>query len=301
VRDLEGKVAFVTGGASGIGYGIARVLLNNGMKVIVADINQRYLDDAAAQLKGSNAVHFMAVDVADRAQVLRAADEAERVFGKVHVVCNNAGVGGGSAVDDPDFDDWDWMMNINLGGVVNGVKAFVPKLKAHGEGGHIVNTSSMAGIIPLPNEGGAYTAAKFAVRGLTESLRLTLAPHNIGVSVLCPGLTKTRILEAAPVRPGKTSLSREGDPNAMFNSMEGAMDPLEVGEAVLRGIQQNQPFILPHAEFKEEVRALFDDILQSFGRPGRRSSAPRVRGKPPANDRGAAQRHAARLSLAERL
>jgi len=266
MKDVEGKVAFITGGASGIGFGMARSFLSAGMKVIVADVAQAHIDDAASQLRGNNAVHFMRLDVADRAQVLAAADEAERVFGKIHLVCNNAGVSGGGPVDGEDFDDWDWLMNINLGGVVNGVKAFTPKLKAHGEGGHIVNTSSMAGIIPLPNEGGAYTTAKFAVRGLSESLRLTLAPHNIGVSVLCPGLTKTRILEASPAsRPASApSAARLGDPTAMFNTLDGAMDPLEVGQAVLDGVRSNAPFILPHGEFKAEVQGLFDELLEAF-------------------------------------
>jgi NAD(P)-dependent dehydrogenase (short-subunit alcohol dehydrogenase family) len=264
MKDVEGKVAFITGGASGIGFGMARVFLTNGMKVIVADLSQDNIDDAAAQLRGSNAVHFMRVDVADRADVMRAADEAERVFGKIHMVCNNAGVAGGGAVSDPEFDEWDWLMSINLGGVVNGVKAFVPKLKAHGEGGHIVNTSSMAGLIPLPDDGGAYTTAKFAVRGLTESLRLTLATENIGVSLLCPGLTRSRIMQAAAARSGGQSLAREGDPDALFNSMDGAMDPLELGEAVMAGVKRNDPFILPHGEFKDEVAALFQEVLDAF-------------------------------------
>jgi NAD(P)-dependent dehydrogenase (short-subunit alcohol dehydrogenase family) len=264
MKDVEGKVAVITGGASGIGFGIARVFLRNGMKVIIADNSARNLDDAARQLGGGAAVHLMHLDVADRAAMLRAADEAELVFGKLHVLCNNAGVGGGGSVDDPDFADWDWLMSINFGGVVNGVKAFVPKLKAHGEGGHVVNTSSMAGITPLPNEGGAYTTSKFAVRGLTESLRLTLAVHKIGVSLLCPGLTRTRILQDTRQRAGKRSLAREGDPEAMFNTMEGAMDPLEVGEATLNGLRRNDPYILPHGEFKDEVRGLFEEILAAF-------------------------------------
>jgi NAD(P)-dependent dehydrogenase (short-subunit alcohol dehydrogenase family) len=263
MKDLEGKVAFITGGASGIGYGMARAFLKAGMKVVIADVNQAHLDEVKAELKGSNAVHFIKVNVADRDDVKRAADEAERVFGKVHVLCNNAGVSGGGAVDDPDFDDWDRVLGINFGGVVNGVKVFAPRMIAHGEGAHIVNTSSMAGIVPLPNEGGAYTTSKFAVRGLTESLRLTLAAHNIGVSCLCPGLTKSRILED-PTPDNKKPLAREGDPDAMFNTMAGAMDPLEVGEAVLEGIRKNEPYILPHGEFKEEVQGLFDDILNAF-------------------------------------
>lgn len=263
MKDLEGKVAFVTGGASGIGYGMARTFLKAGMKVVIADVNQAHLDEVREELKGSNAVHFIKVDVSNRNDVKHAADEAERVFGKVHVLCNNAGVSGGGSVDDGDFDDWDRVIGINFGGVVNGVKVFAERMIAHGEGGHIVNTSSMAGIVPLPQEGGAYTTSKFAVRGLTESLRLSMAPHNIGVSLLCPGLTATRILED-PTPENKKPLAREGDPDAMFNTMEGAMDPLEVGEVVLESIRRNEPYILPHGEFREEVRELFDDILNAF-------------------------------------
>ena len=263
MKDLEGKVAFVTGGASGIGYGMARTFLKAGMKVVIADVNQAHLDEVREELQGSNAVHFIKVDVSNRDDVKRAADEAERVFGKVHVLCNNAGVSGGGSVDDGDFDDWDRVIGINFGGVVNGVKVFAERMIAHGEGGHIVNTSSMAGIVPLPQEGGAYTTSKFAVRGLTESLRLSMAPHNIGVSLLCPGLTATRILED-PTPENKKPLAREGDPDAMFNTMEGAMDPLEVGEVVLESIRRNEPYILPHGEFREEVRELFDDILNAF-------------------------------------
>jgi len=266
MKDVEGKVAFITGGASGIGYGMARTFLKNGMKVVIADYNQAYLDEKKSELEGSNAVHFIRMDVSDRADFKRAADEAERVFGKVHVLCNNAGVGGGGSADDPDFEDWDWMMSINLGGVVNGVKTFASRIKAHGEGGHIVNTSSMAGLTALPNEGGGYTTAKFAVRGLTESLRQTLAPHKIGVSLLCPGLTKSRLLSGADqTRPeNRKQMEVERDLTSMFNTMEGAMDPLQLGEAVMKGIRSNAAYILPHGEFKDEIRELQQEILDSF-------------------------------------
>ena len=259
MQDVEGKVAFITGGASGIGYGIARVFLANGMKVVIADNNAEHLAEVKAEHKGANNVHFIQVDVADRAAMARAADEVIEVFGKVHVVCNNAGVGGSPSMDEAGYEDWDWMMGINFGGVVNGVVSFLPKLKAHGEGGHIVNTSSMAGLIPLPGDGGIYSASKYAVRGLSESLRLTLAKDNIGVSVLCPGLTRSRIMDTANQRRGITA-----DENAMFNSLDAGMDPVELGEAVLAGIRANDAFILAHPEFKEEVQGLFDEIIAQF-------------------------------------
>ena len=259
MQDVEGKVAVVTGGASGIGYGIARTLLKAGMKVVIADANQAHLDEVKAELKGVNNVHFLKVDVTDRAAMAEAADEVERVFGKVHVICNNAGIASGQAMDEAEYAEWDRVMAVNLGGVINGVKSFVPKIKAHGEGGHVVNTSSMAGIIPLPETGGIYAASKFAVRGLTDSLRLSLARHGIGVSTLCPGLTRSRIMGTANPDAGP-----EPDAAALFNDMSGAMDPLELGEAVLRGIRRNDPYILAHGEFKDEVREIFDEILDLF-------------------------------------
>ncbi len=264
MRNFAGKTAFVTGGASGIGLGISEALLSEGMNVVIGDVNESHLDDARAQLDGTN-VAFVLVDVTDRASVTKAAEAAVAAFGRVHVLCNNAGIAGGGAVADASFADWDRAMAVNLGGAVNVVKILVPLIREHGTGGHIVNTSSIAGITALPYEGGAYTTAKFAVRGLSESLRLSLAPEGIGVSVLCPGLTRTRILDA-PVRedPDAKPMASEGDPDALFNSMDGAMDPIEVGRAVVRGIRENLPYILTHGEFRDEIKSLFDEIVEAF-------------------------------------
>ena len=261
MQDVEGKVAFITGGASGIGYGIARVLLQNGVKVVIADASQAHLDEVAGELKGVNNVHFIKVDVTDRAAMEAAADEVERVFGKVHIVCNNAGVSSAEAIDEAEYEEWDRVLGVNLGGVVNGVKTFAGRIKKHGEGGHIVNTASMAGLIPLPATGGIYSASKYAVRGLTDSLRLSLAKDKIGVSTLCPGLTRSRIM-TAPRHPDEAPSETPQD--TLFNDMTGAMDPLELGEAVLRGIRRNDPYILPHGEFRDEVREIFDEILELF-------------------------------------
>jgi NAD(P)-dependent dehydrogenase (short-subunit alcohol dehydrogenase family) len=267
MKDVDGKTAFITGGASGIGFGMARTFLKAGMKVVMADVRQDHLDEAAAVLKGSNLpYHFIRLDVTDRAAFARAADETERVFGEVHVVCNNAGVGGNAPIDQADYEDWDWVMGVNLGGVVNGVKTFVPRIKSHGEGGHIVNTSSMAGIIPLTAQGGIYAASKFAVRGLTDSLRLALGEHQIGVSVLCPGLVHTNIMDGEKSRPDHLK-SKTQYPSRHLNaasSGNAGMNPLEMGERVLRGIRRNDAYILTHGEFKDEVAGLFDDILASF-------------------------------------
>jgi NAD(P)-dependent dehydrogenase (short-subunit alcohol dehydrogenase family) len=266
MKDVDGKTAFITGGASGIGFGMARAFLKAGMKVVMADIRQDHLDAAASTLQGANLpYHFVKLDVTDREAFARAADETERIFGKVHVVCNNAGVGANAPIDQADWEDWDWVLGVNLGGVVNGVKTFVPRIKSHGEGGHIVNTSSMAGIIPLTATGGIYAASKFAVRGLTDSLRLALGQYKIGVSVLCPGLVHTNIMDGEKARPERFKSKTQHPPRwSGASSANAGMDPVEMGERVLRGIRRNDAYILTHGEFKDEVAGLFNDILAAF-------------------------------------
>jgi NAD(P)-dependent dehydrogenase (short-subunit alcohol dehydrogenase family) len=259
MKNFSGKVAFVTGGASGIGSGLVQNFLKLGMKVVIVDFNRDYLQEARQLLAGRNDVHIVEADVGDRDQVRAAADEAIRAFGKIHVLCNNAGIGGGGDTHDPDFDAWDKALRVNLGGVVNGVKIIAPLIMRHGEGGHIVNTSSMAGIVPLPLPGlGAYQTAKFAVRGFTESLRISLAPHGIGVSCLFPGGTRSRIIEAGARDEAGRAAARE-----MVSSW---MDPVELGAMVVEGIRRNAPYILTHEEFRDEVRELYQMLDDAFPR-----------------------------------
>lgn len=263
MKPLGGRVAFITGGASGIGLGIARAFLGAGIRVVIADVSREHLDDAAAQLaQASGEYLLLPLDVTDRAAFARAADEAEARFGRVHLLCNNAGIGSGPLMLTATYEDWDRMIGINLMGVVNGIVTFLPRILAHGEGGYIVNTSSMAGILPMPEPGGIYTTTKFAVRGMTESLRLALAPKGIGAAVLCPGLTKTRILDRAreAKRQGKAATLSAGFVDAQLN----AMDPLLVGQAVLEGIERNDAYILPHGEFIDEVHVMHQEIEAAF-------------------------------------
>jgi NAD(P)-dependent dehydrogenase (short-subunit alcohol dehydrogenase family) len=267
VKNFSGRVAVVTGGASGIGYGMVENFLKLEMKVVIVDFNPGYLEEARQALAGRDAVHFIRADVGNRDEVRAAADEAVRVFGKIHVLCNNAGMGGGGDTHDPDFDAWDRALRVNLGGVVNGTKIIAPLILKQGEGGHIVNTSSMAGIVPLPLPGlGAYQTAKFAVRGFTESLRMSLAPYGIGVSCLFPGGTRTRIIEASAADDASRAMAKE-----MTASW---MDPVELGARVVEGIRNNAPYILTHMEFREEVRDLYGMLDSAFPRnqdvpPGR--------------------------------
>jgi NAD(P)-dependent dehydrogenase (short-subunit alcohol dehydrogenase family) len=268
MEQVEGKVAFVTGGASGIGFGMARVFLRNGMKVVIADIRQDHLDEAATALKGSNAVHFIRLDVTDRAAMQAAADETERVFGKVHVLCNNAGVGILGGAKSATYDDWDWGLSVNLGGVVNGVQTFVPRILKHGEGGHIVNTSSMAGV--LPGAGATiYVTAKAAVLGMSECLKAELAGDRIGVTALCPGPITTNIHEVAKLRPAQFQNTGLGEVEAGLAARVPSpvwMDPIEVGEMVLDAIRRDLLFIFTHNEFKEGVAQRFAATLNAFPR-----------------------------------
>jgi NAD(P)-dependent dehydrogenase (short-subunit alcohol dehydrogenase family) len=209
----------------------------------------------------------MIVDVADAAAVERAAEETVKVFCKVHLVCNNAGVSIFGPMDVATMDDWRWMMGVNVDGVINGIQAFMPRLKAHGEGGHIVNTASMAGLLVGPGMG-LYSASKFAVVGLTTSLRYDLAPHGIGVSVLCPGFVRSNIHEAVKSRP--KSLAATGYPvtEEEMKRLDGVlsvgMDPVEVGTHVIAGVRENRQYIFPHAEFRAELRAVAEEILAAL-------------------------------------
>lgn len=245
---LAGKTAFITGGASGIGLGMARAFLSEGMRVVIADVN-----DPPAELADMPDVLALRVDVTDRRSVDAGVAAAVDRFGGIDVVCANAGIGGGgAAVADPSAERWDRVLAVNLGGVVNTVKAAVPGMRAREVGGHVVVTSSAAGITALPFEHGAYTTSKFAVRGLGESLRLSLAEEGIGVSILCPGLTDTGILGG------------DSEETVEFERISGAMDPLEVGYAVVRGIRENAPYIFTHAEFADEFRMLFDELIAAI-------------------------------------
>jgi NADP-dependent 3-hydroxy acid dehydrogenase YdfG len=258
--------AFITGGGSGVGFGMAKAFCGAGMNVVIADIRRDHLDQAMSSFSGRN-VHAVQVDVTDRAAMARAADETERVFGKVHVVCNNAGINLFNDIGEATYDDWDWILGVNLGGVVNGVRTFVPRIKSHGEGGHVVNTASMAAFIASARAG-IYCASKFAVRGMSEALRGSLLPHRIGVSVLCPGLVKSAIYESEQIRPAHLSAeATRTDPQfleRLAQVHEAGMAPEEIGEKVLRAIRRNDFYIFSHPEFKEELRAIFDEALNAL-------------------------------------
>ncbi len=268
MKDVNGKVAFVTGGASGIGYGIVRTFLQAGMKVVVADIRQDHLDRVAAeQTAAKDRLHLIKLDVTDRAAWVAAADEAERVFGNVHVVCNNAGVGLFGGAKEATYNDWDWGLAVNLGGAINGVQTFLPRLIAHGEGAHIVNTTSVAGILPMPG-GIVYATAKHAVTGLTEALRADLKPEDrVAVTLLIPGPVATNIHQVAALRPKKfqSEATKAAEEQLLDREpLKTWMDPLDAGAMVLDAILRDLPIVITHGQFKAGTKTYFDVVLSAF-------------------------------------
>jgi len=263
MQELTGKIAFITGGASGIGLGLAKAFLAEGMKVSLADWSDEHIAKARAELAGNNAAMFVKCNVASRNSLQAAVDETLAQFGKIHVLCNNAGVNGGGTAASPDFDDWDKAISINLGGVVNGTKIVAPIIRAQGEGGHIVNTSSMAGVVPLPGLA-AYSTAKYAVRGFSESLRMQLAPRGIGVSCLFPGATRTALV---PLPEDDPTIDAENAPpflKDLWDAMRGAIDPEDTGRMVVEAIKENRFYVFTNREFLDEVRQRHREIEDAF-------------------------------------
>jgi NAD(P)-dependent dehydrogenase (short-subunit alcohol dehydrogenase family) len=265
MRDVEGRVAFITGGGSGVGLGMARSFLAAGMRVAIADIREDHLEEALAELDGP--VHAIRLDVTDREAFARAADETERALGRVHLLCNNAGINLFNDMTEATYQDWDWVLGVNLGGVVNGIVTFVPRIKAHGERGHVVNTASMAAFVAGPGAG-IYTAAKFGVLGLSDALRWSLMPHGIGVSVVCPGNVNSKIYESDLVRPPELATDVAPEDEEFMHILPGiyavGMSPDEMGEKILRAIRRNDFYVFTHPDHKDELRGIFDEIIAAF-------------------------------------
>jgi len=271
MKDLRGKVAFITGGASGIGLGIAEAFVAAGMKAVLADLRQDHIDAAAATFKRSgqaDSVHAIRVDVTDRAAMAAAADETERVFGKVHVLVNNAGIGIQGPFKGITYEDWDFGLGVNLGGVVNGLQTFLPRIRTHGEGGHIVNTASLAALVPMPAQFVTYVAAKAAVVAISETIRGELAQENIGVSVLCPGPIRTNIGELAKNRPAKfgvgDAFQKAEDAGTTHVPFPSMMEPAEVGQLVLQAVQNNDLYIITHGEWRPMAQARHAELIAAM-------------------------------------
>ncbi len=268
--DTAGRTAVITGGGSGIGLGIAGAFLNAGMRVVLADLRQDHLDQAMAMLRGlghSGRVHAIRVDVTDRGAMSAAAREAQQLLGPIHVLVNNAGIGIEVPFAQAGFQDWDIGMGVNLGGVINGLQTFLPAMLRRRDGGHVVNTASLAAFVTMPASMAIYAASKAAVVALTESIREELARDGIGVSLLCPGPVKSRINELAQnvahLEPSPACL--EAAKRLASRAVSPLwMDPAQVGERVLSAVRNNEAYIITHGEWREKIIARLEAILEAM-------------------------------------
>ena len=268
IASFEGKTAFITGGASGIGLGIARVLVGRGARVVLADLRQDHIDQALAGFAGagrSNAVSALQLDVTNRAAYREAAQRMEAEFGGIDILVNNAGVGLEGPLLEATYADYDFGLGVNLGGVINGFTEFMPQMIAHGRGGHIVSTASLAAEVVMPPHLAIYAASKAAVCHFCEAAKAELALHGIGVSILLPGPVKSNIHETQANRPRelleasgfKTSEERLSRRIVGDNWME----PEAVGELVADGILADTTYIVTHGFYKEAMRARAEAVL----------------------------------------
>ena len=266
--DLEGKVAVVTGGASGIGKGIAEALKNEGVELVIADIEDGALQRTAKEL-GATGIQ---TDVSSAESVGALATEVVERFGTAHVLVNNAGIGPMGRIADLTLDDWKWMVGVNLWGVIHGIHSFLPILKGNEEGGHIVNTSSMAGLVGMPGLG-SYTLTKYGVLGLTEVLAKELEEDGskVGATVLCPGTIHTNIGTSSRNRPDDNAgglhdvdISQEGSEVDM--SGVRWMIPIEVGTIVVDCIKTGELYALTHPDWWDMVEPRFVAIASAFGK-----------------------------------
>ena len=268
MQTLEGKTAVVTGAGSGIGLGLARTFARHGMAVVLSDIRGDRLDAALAEVRGLGARAIaVPTDVSERAAVQHLANETIKAFGSVHVVCNNAGITiHGKSIADLSEQEWDWIIGVNLYGVIHGIQIFLPLIRAHGGEGHIVNTASIAGFnVRGQRRSGAYAATKFAVVALSESLAHDLAESPIGVSVLAPAAVKTRIYTSGENRPERFGGPYEEPGNNPFQKeLENGLEPDVVGERVVRAIRQRELYIFTHMETKQWLLARHQRIIDAF-------------------------------------
>ena len=272
MKDVAGKTAFVTGAASGIGLGIATSLAQAGAKVMLCDIEAEALSRATDNLKATNAdVDSVRADVSLKPELRGAANATIARFGKVHILVNNAGVGGGGPYGSWTDLRWEWTIGVNLMAVVWGVEIFGPLIEQHGEGGHIVSTASIAGLISSGSR--SYNVSKYGVVALSEGLRLELAPRGIGVSVLCPGFVRTKIMDSLRNLPERFPRPSEQTLNAIRSSERFQMiqdrvlkgvDPQYVGQLVREGIENDWAYIFTDIEFEPMVAARFAAIKASF-------------------------------------
>jgi NAD(P)-dependent dehydrogenase (short-subunit alcohol dehydrogenase family) len=266
MEDVKDRVAFVTGGASGIGFGIVKALLEAGAKVAIADLRPDHLEEAKKSLAAhDNRILCIEVDVTDREAMARAADAVDAAFGRVDILVNNAGDGIEGPLAEASYADWDFGIGVNLGGVINGLMTFLPRIRAGGRGGHVVNTASLAGMVQMPSFMAIYATAKAGVIALTEAMRDDLARDDIGASVLCPGPVRSRIHELGQNRPAhfqaSTAFTAAAEKLGRRQVSELWMAPEEVGRMVLDAILDNELYVITHGEWRGAVQARHDQIM----------------------------------------
>ena len=267
MQELSGRVAVITGGASGIGLATARRLAREGMRLVLADIEKNPLEAAVKEIQGLGAEALgVQTDVGDLTQVQALADQTFAHFGAAHLVFNNAGVAIFGPIQDMKHEDWEWVLRVDLWGVIHGVEAFVPRMIKQGQGGHIVNTASFAGLVP--NEGlGVYCVAKYGVVALSECLARDLRPHGIGVSVLCPMILETNIEKSERNRPtelGGPAASRPRTSAEQQNLRGRTLSPDLAAEKVLRAVKAGELYIHTHEEARAFIRRRFERIDRAF-------------------------------------
>jgi NAD(P)-dependent dehydrogenase (short-subunit alcohol dehydrogenase family) len=282
MQDLSGKTVVITGGASGIGLGMAEAFGREGMNVMIADIEPAALERAVAELRNKQVrVEGVRADVASRDSVRAAALEAIARFGKVHVVCNNAGVGAGGVLGATPEGDWDWVIDVNLKGVVYGMEVFAPLIESHGEGGHFVNTASLAGMLSAPGME-AYSATKFAVVAMSEGWAQQLAPKNIGVSILCPGFVNTHIYDSRRNRSkayGADPIGTDQEMAAVGKAaLAAGMPTSAVGARVVEAVRDNDLYIFTHPEYRPLVEERFGRLMAGFDKS---EKSPAISALPP--------------------
>ncbi len=270
MKDLKGKGAFISGAASGIGRGMARAFADAGMKLMISDLEAGPLGEVEAELSAGGAdVHAMALDVTDRAAVIEAAAETQAALGRLHLLCNNAGVGSSAMpLQDEVANNWDWVLSVNLMGVVNGLLAFLPLLLGHDEGGHVVNTSSMSGLRVRAGKGqGIYVTTKAGIIAMSEALRIDLGDTDIGVSVLCPGPVTSQIYDAGRNRPEKYGGRFQrpaGDP--LKGQTGDGFSADAIGRRVRLAVEEDEFYIVTHADIRAQFKARADEVLAAFDR-----------------------------------
>lgn len=282
---LRDKTAFITGGASGIGLAMAETFGREGMNVVLADIAVAPLHAAVTKLRALGIeVEGVRTDVTDRASMIAAAGRAVAWFGNVHLVCNNAGVAVTGALGTTPPDDWDWLIDVNIKGVLNGMEVFVPMIERQGEGGHFVNTASLAGMVGAPGSE-VYSGTKFAVVGMSEGWAKQLAPKGIGLTILLPGLVDTNIYNSRRSRPAlhgsdaqQAKLAKvhaDVADKAVAAAIKGGaipdlakvgISPRTVGRMVLEAVRNDELYVITHPDFRPLVETRFKAILSGFER-----------------------------------